>query len=216
MNHRDSQTLGGPSDVKPDDIAFANQIDSRHRAADSSARYRHERKLERDLLAAMGPHYAATARAVELQNHPLVEISWKALTVIFVLVRHNPKELAYLGRADKRQARASRSPHCTKEQYLTVAARSHNSGCVLIPAGVAETKFQREARCLIFDRIEKSYDICKIRSSQPHNRGRLPRSVGGRARFRPANHRRDRVARRHHYDRRPLHPAAAAKISRPD
>ena len=103
MNHRDPQPLRCPPNIKPDDIAFANQIDSRHRAADLRARDGHERKLERDLLAAMRPHYAATARAVELENHPLVEISRKALTVIFVLVRHNPKELASLGRAEKRQ-----------------------------------------------------------------------------------------------------------------
>ena len=89
MNRCDAQTFGGPPNIKPDDIAFANQIDSRHRAADARARYRHERKLERDLLAAMRSHYAATACAVELQNHPLVEISWKALAVVFVLVRHN-------------------------------------------------------------------------------------------------------------------------------
>ena len=89
MNRRDAQAFGGPADVEADDIAFANQIDSRHRAADARARYRHERKLERDLLAAMRSHYAATACAVELENHPLVKISWKALTVIFVLVRHN-------------------------------------------------------------------------------------------------------------------------------
>ena len=88
MNSCDAQSLGGPSHIEPNNVAFANQIDSRHRAADARARYRDERKLEWDLLAAMRSHYAATACAVELQNHPLVEISWKALAVEIVLVGH--------------------------------------------------------------------------------------------------------------------------------
>ena len=88
MNSCDAQSLGGPSDVEADYVAFANQIDSRHRAADSCARDRHERKLKRDLLAAMRSHDAAAARAVELENHPLVEISRKALAVEIVLGCH--------------------------------------------------------------------------------------------------------------------------------
>ena len=81
MDHRDAQPLRGPPNIKPHDVAFANQIDSRHCAADSRAGYRHEWKLEWDLLAAMRTHHAAAARAVELENHPLVEISRKALAV---------------------------------------------------------------------------------------------------------------------------------------
>ena len=84
MDRRYPQALGGPSDVEADDIAFANQIDSRHRAANSRTRDRYEWKLERDLLAAMRSHHAAAPRAVELENHPLVEISRKALTVEIV------------------------------------------------------------------------------------------------------------------------------------
>jgi hypothetical protein len=87
---RHAQAFGGPSDVEANDVAFANQIDPRHRAADSRACDGHERKLERDLLAAMRSHYATSARAVELENHPLVEVPWKTLAVVFVLVRHNP------------------------------------------------------------------------------------------------------------------------------
>jgi hypothetical protein len=88
MYRRDPQSLGGPSDIETYDVAFADQIDSRHRAADARARDRHERKLKRDLLAAMRSHYAAAARAVELENHPLIEISRKALAVEIVLVGH--------------------------------------------------------------------------------------------------------------------------------
>lgn len=84
MDRRYPQALGGPSDVEADDIAFANQIDSRHRAAHSCACDRYERKLERDLLAAMRSHYAAAARAVELENHSLVEIARKALAIEIV------------------------------------------------------------------------------------------------------------------------------------
>ena len=84
MDGCDAQTFGGPSDVEADDIAFANQIDSRHRAANSCAGYRHEWKLKRDLLAAMRPNHAAATSAVELQNHPLVEISRKALAIEIV------------------------------------------------------------------------------------------------------------------------------------
>ena len=84
MNDRDAQSFGGPADVEADDVAFANQIDSRHRAPDARARDSHERKLERDLFAAMRAHYATAARAVELENHPLVEISRKALAVVIV------------------------------------------------------------------------------------------------------------------------------------
>ena len=88
MNSRDPQSLGRPSHIEPNNVAFANQIDSRHRAADPRARDRHEWKLKRNLLAAMRSHYAAAARAVELENHPLVEISRKALAVEIVLVGH--------------------------------------------------------------------------------------------------------------------------------
>ena len=84
MDGSDAQSFGGPSDVEADDIAFANQIDSRHRAADSRTCYRYKRKLERDLLAAMRSHHATATRAVELENHPLVEISRKALAVEIV------------------------------------------------------------------------------------------------------------------------------------
>ena len=84
MDVSDAQSLGSPSDVEAYYIAFANQIDSRHRAADSRAGYRHEGKLERDLLAAMRSHHAPATRAVELENHPLVEISRKALAVEIV------------------------------------------------------------------------------------------------------------------------------------
>ena len=79
-----AQSFGSPSDVEAYYIAFANQIDSRHRAADSRTSYRHEWKLERDLLAAMRSHHATAARAVELENHPLVEISRKALAIEIV------------------------------------------------------------------------------------------------------------------------------------
>jgi hypothetical protein len=88
MNSRDPQSLGRPPNIKPNNVAFANQIDSRHRAANARSRDRHERKLKRDLLAAMRSHYAAAARAVELENHPLVEISRKALAVEIVFVCH--------------------------------------------------------------------------------------------------------------------------------
>ncbi len=88
MNSSYPQSFGGPPNIKPNNVAFANQIDSRHRAADARARDRHERKLKRDLFAAMRSHYAAAARAVELENHPLVEISRKALAVEIVFVRH--------------------------------------------------------------------------------------------------------------------------------
>jgi hypothetical protein len=88
MNSCDPQSLGRPSDVEPNNVAFANQIDSRHCAADARARDCHERELKRDLLAAMRSHYATAARAVELENHPLVEISRKALAVEIVLVCH--------------------------------------------------------------------------------------------------------------------------------
>ena len=84
MDVRDAQSLGGPSDVEAYYVAFAYQIDSRHRAADSRTGYRHEWKLERDLLAAMRSHDATAARAVQLENHPLVEISRKALAVEIV------------------------------------------------------------------------------------------------------------------------------------
>src|SRR5271169_3799118 len=151
MNRRHAQAFGGPSDVEPNDVAFANQIDPRHHAADSRARDGHERKLERDLFAAMRSHYSAAARAVELEDHPLVKVSRKALAVVFVLVRHHLKEVAFPGRAEKRQARASGSQNCTKVQYPFETGRSISSGCGLIPAGVAETDFQREARCLTFD-----------------------------------------------------------------
>jgi hypothetical protein len=88
MNSCDAQAFGRPPNIEADDVAFANQIDSRHRAADARARDRHERKLKRDLLAAMRSHYAAAARAVELENHPLVEVSRKALAVEIVLACH--------------------------------------------------------------------------------------------------------------------------------
>jgi hypothetical protein len=89
MNSCDAQSLGGPPNIEPNNVAFADQIDSRHRAADARARDRHEWKLKRDLLAAMRSHYAAAARTVELENHPLVEISRKALTVEIVFVCHH-------------------------------------------------------------------------------------------------------------------------------
>ena len=95
MNSRDSQSLGRPPDIEPDDVAFTNQIDSRHRAADARARDRHERKLKRDLLAAMRSHYAAAARAVQLEDHPLVEISRKALAVEIVFAGHYLRKLRH-------------------------------------------------------------------------------------------------------------------------
>jgi len=95
MDSRDPQSFGSPSDVEADDIAFANQIDPRHRAADSRTRDSHERKLEQDFLAAMRSHYAAAARAVELENHPLVEISRKARTVEIVFVGHYLRKLRH-------------------------------------------------------------------------------------------------------------------------
>ena len=95
MNSRDPQSLGRPPNIEPDNIAFANQIDSRHRAADARTRDRHERKLKRDLLAAMRPHYAAAARAVQLKDHPLVEISRKALAVEIVFAGHYLRKLRH-------------------------------------------------------------------------------------------------------------------------
>jgi hypothetical protein len=84
MDGGDAEAFGGPSDVEADDVALANQIDPGHLAADSRAQDRHERKLERDLFAAMRSHYATAAGAIELQDHPLVEIVWKPFTVEFV------------------------------------------------------------------------------------------------------------------------------------
>ena len=84
MDGRDAQSFRGPSDVEADDVALANQIDPGHLTADTRAQDRHERKLERDLFAAMRSHYAAAARAIELEDHPLVEIVWKPFAVEFV------------------------------------------------------------------------------------------------------------------------------------
>src|SRR5579863_3654012 len=88
MNNRDPQSFGRPPNIEPDNVAFANQFDPGHRAPDARAGHRHERKLEQELLAAMRPHYAAPARTVELENHPLIEVSRKALAVELVLVGH--------------------------------------------------------------------------------------------------------------------------------
>ena len=95
MNSRYPQSLGRPPNIEPDNIAFANQINSRHRAADARAGDRHERKLKRDLLAAMRSHYTPAARAVELENHSLVEISRKALAVEIVFAGHYPRKLRH-------------------------------------------------------------------------------------------------------------------------
>ena len=95
MNSRDPQSFGGPPNVEPNNVAFADQIDSRHRAADARARDRHEWKLKRNLLAAMRSYYAAAACAVELENHPLVEISRKALAVEIVFAGHYLRKLRH-------------------------------------------------------------------------------------------------------------------------
>ncbi len=84
MNSGDAEAFGGPSDVEADDVALANQINSRHIAADSRAEDRYERKFKRDLFAAMRSHYSAPARAIQLEDHPLVEIVWKPFAVEFV------------------------------------------------------------------------------------------------------------------------------------
>src|SRR5216683_2741880 len=84
MDGGDAESLGSPSDVEADYVALANQIDSRHLTADSRAEDRYKRKFERDLFAAMRSHYAAPARAIELEDHPLVEIVRKPFAVEFV------------------------------------------------------------------------------------------------------------------------------------
>jgi hypothetical protein len=84
MDGGDAEAFGGPSDVEADYVALANQIDPRHLTADSCAEDRYERKLERDLFAAMRSHYATAAGAIELEDHPLVEIVWKPFAVEFV------------------------------------------------------------------------------------------------------------------------------------
>src|SRR6266849_10186444 len=84
MDRGDAQSFRGPSDVEADDIAFANQIDPGHIAADSRAQNGHERKFKRDLLAAMRSDHATAARAIELEDHSLVEITGKPLAVEFV------------------------------------------------------------------------------------------------------------------------------------
>ena len=84
LDSGDAEAFRGPSDVEADYVALANQIDPRHIAADSRAEDRYERKLKWDLFAAMRSHYAAAARAIELEDHPLVEISRKPFAVEFV------------------------------------------------------------------------------------------------------------------------------------
>jgi len=88
----DAQSPGGPSDVEADDVAFADQLDSRHGAANLRPEDGYEWKLEGDLFAAMRAHHAAAAAAVELEDHPLVEVSGKALAVIFVFVGHDLRD----------------------------------------------------------------------------------------------------------------------------
>ena len=110
MDGSDAQSLRSPSDVEADDIAFANQIDSRHRAANSRAGYCHEWKLERDLLAAMRSHHATATRAVELENHPLVEISRKALAVEIVTHRLGSSIPGERGEAGEEKPAMTASP----------------------------------------------------------------------------------------------------------
>ena len=110
MDGRDAQSFRGPSDVEADDIAFPNQIDSRHRAPDSAPCHRHKRKLERDLLAAMRSHHATATRAVELENHPLVEISRKALAVEIVTHRLGSSIPGERGEAGEEKPAMTASP----------------------------------------------------------------------------------------------------------
>ena len=80
----DTQALGGPAHIKADDVAFVQQIDSRHPSADLCAHHVHEGKHKFELAATVRAQDAVAARAVELEDHALVEISGKSFAVVFV------------------------------------------------------------------------------------------------------------------------------------
>jgi hypothetical protein len=80
----DTQALGSPADIKAHDVAFVQQIDSRHPSADFCAHDMHEGKNKFELAAAMRAQDTIAARAVELEDHALVEIAGKSFAVVFV------------------------------------------------------------------------------------------------------------------------------------
>src|SRR4029077_11570809 len=120
MDGGDAEAFGGPSDVEADDVALANQIDPGHLTADTCAQDRHERKLERDLFAAMRSHYAAAARAIELEDHPLVEIVRKPFAVEFVC-HVRSLYLRALGKSTTSQFVTREQPHVAAKRCISRA-----------------------------------------------------------------------------------------------
>src|SRR5258708_5571758 len=84
IDRRHAESLRRPSHVEADDIAFIDHLNSRHRAANPGTDYRDEGEFEEDFLAAMRADDAAPARAIELEDHPLIEIAGKAFAVVFI------------------------------------------------------------------------------------------------------------------------------------
>lgn len=80
----DAQALGGPAYIKADDVAFVQQIDSWHPTADLGAHHVHEGKHKFELTAAVRAQDTVAARAIEFEDHALVEIARKSLVVVFV------------------------------------------------------------------------------------------------------------------------------------
>src|SRR5215469_14544513 len=80
----DAQALGGPAHIKTNNVTFVQQIDSRHPSADLCAHHVHEGKHKFELAAAMRAQDTVAARAVELEDHALVEISRRSFAVVFV------------------------------------------------------------------------------------------------------------------------------------
>ena len=80
----DAQALGGPAYIEADNVTFVQQVDSRHSSAYLCPHHVHEGKHKFKLAAAMRAQDTVAARAIEFEDHALVEIARKTLAVVFV------------------------------------------------------------------------------------------------------------------------------------
>lgn len=80
----DAQSLGGPAHIEADNVTFVQQIDSGHPSAYLCPHHVHEGKHKFELAAAVRAQDTVAARAIESEDHALVEIARKSLAVVFV------------------------------------------------------------------------------------------------------------------------------------
>ena len=81
---RDAETLGSPTNVESNHVAFVKELDPRLRSTDWRADHSYERKFKWNVFSTVGANQPASARTIELENHARVEVAGETIAVEIV------------------------------------------------------------------------------------------------------------------------------------